>query len=771
MRDTGDTMRDTRTPLEKQLGAEMREHAEGECLSFEQMWAVAQRGHQAPDYHRVMRHIATCTACRRAYLELRAVMQAQGAWAKFKKTSEIEDPLLMVSPARRGSQTGARLGSPREAGGTSRRGAITERVMGIRLPRGLSPFWAPAIGAPIATIALVLWLGTPRGVPDLPVARSLEIFAVLEHLIASVWEMRTPTTAPLLEERLRIAQPLVESQEMRMPPTAPLSEERLRIAQSLAESQATERLSGETLLSRELLSLRIVPSFIHQVEGVFATLLSDSSDRPRSVIQQSQSSLIQLLEPDILQNAAIADTRPTFRWQPVEHAVGYRLQIQEVRSSAVLSETHLDATQTEYHLPPGIALARGGKYELLIIALREGEEAITLQQRFRVFSEDERSKWEWAQQHENTHPLLSAMVYYYYLDRYKDAQRCLQRAQERYGDDAAIKRWLAFVEQRIPPAQGTPAQAIAAAPSPKAIGQEQNADRLAARGVSAGTPSQSALDEPHPELKPLVEEIRNLLAVSKFQDALSKTDDLLLGASVKGDIVSEAYARRFRAFALQEMRQNMPEQLPEAASAWALALALWQEIGDEAYQVEALLGQAYCLWRVSPEQAQALMEEALRLAKGKVKRPLTLTRVLNNAGVSWGLMGQLEAAEQIWLQALTLTETLAPSSLEVARTLNNLGNVAYARGDLARAEQLYQQALVIQERLATNSLLVAQTLHNLGLVAKDRGDLARAEQLLQQALVIYEKLAPNSPRGVDELNALKTLSWARVDLIELDSPL
>jgi hypothetical protein len=78
---------------------------------------------------------------------------------------------------------------------------------------------------------------------------------------------------------------------------------------------------------------------------------------------------------------------------------------------------------------------------------------------------------------------------------------------------------------------------------------------------------------------------------------LPKADELLQQAKAKGDAIGEAYALRFRAFALQEMRKTAPDQLPEVASVWASALALWREIGDEAFQVEALLGQAYCMWR------------------------------------------------------------------------------------------------------------------------------------------------------------------------------
>jgi hypothetical protein len=37
---------------------------------------------------------------------------------KFLKARMNENPLLQVPPAGRGNRTGARLGSPREAGGT-----------------------------------------------------------------------------------------------------------------------------------------------------------------------------------------------------------------------------------------------------------------------------------------------------------------------------------------------------------------------------------------------------------------------------------------------------------------------------------------------------------------------------------------------------------------------------------------------------------------------------------------------------------------------------
>jgi CHAT domain-containing protein/tetratricopeptide (TPR) repeat protein len=280
----------------------------------------------------------------------------------------------------------------------------------------------------------------------------------------------------------------------------------------------------------------------------------------------------------------------------------------------------------------------------------------------------------------------------------------------------------------------------------------------------APTHQDAPAPKPHPELKSLVEEIRTLLGNGKFQDALPKADGLLQQAKAKSDKIGEAYALRFRAFALQVMRKTTPDQLPEVASVWASALALWREIGDEAYQVEALLGQAYCVWRQSSEQAQALLEEALKLAKGEAKRPLALAQALYNAGADWYGVGQLVVAEQLFQRALAIREKLAPNSLDVADTLHNLGNVAANRGDLARAEQLFQQALAIREKLAPNSLQVASTLNNLGNVAFSRGDLARAEQLYQQALAIFDKLAPNSLDVARALGNLGNVARNRGDL-------
>ena len=55
-----------------------------------------------------------------AYFEYAQKVIIPTAWAKFTKTSEIDDPLLKVPPARRGNRTRARF--PSRSGGNLKEG-------------------------------------------------------------------------------------------------------------------------------------------------------------------------------------------------------------------------------------------------------------------------------------------------------------------------------------------------------------------------------------------------------------------------------------------------------------------------------------------------------------------------------------------------------------------------------------------------------------------------------------------------------------------------
>jgi CHAT domain-containing protein/Tfp pilus assembly protein PilF len=265
--------------------------------------------------------------------------------------------------------------------------------------------------------------------------------------------------------------------------------------------------------------------------------------------------------------------------------------------------------------------------------------------------------------------------------------------------------------------------------------------------------------KPHPDLQTLVDAIPDLINERKHENALQQADALLQQATEKGDEIGQAYAHRFRAQALQRLNR-----LEDARQAWERAEALWREIGDGAFLVEALLGRAFCLWRTDEAQAERLVEQALGLAQAERERPLAAAGALNTVGVDFGYAGVLGLAQRCFEGALAIRERLAPNSLDMARTLMGLGTVAFYRGDLEGAQRYLEQALAIRERLAPNSLDMASMLNNLGAVAFDWGDLDLAQRYLEQALAIRERLAPNSLDMAGTLNGLGNVAYRRGDL-------
>jgi CHAT domain-containing protein len=279
----------------------------------------------------------------------------------------------------------------------------------------------------------------------------------------------------------------------------------------------------------------------------------------------------------------------------------------------------------------------------------------------------------------------------------------------------------------------------------------------------APTHQDAPAPEPHPELKPLVEDIRILLRDDKFQDALPKTDELLQQARAKSDKIGEAYALRFRAFALQEMRKTTPDQLPEVASVWASALALWREIGDGALQVEALLGQAYCVWRASPDRLKALVQEALQLAKGEAKRPLAVAEVLQRYGGKLGEeTNRLDTAKRLLEVARAIQERFDPNSFALGITFHRLGFVAANESNPEMARYFYQKAYEIYKRVKPNSLATAEILNNLGATALALGDVDEAEDWLTQARTLYEQVDPDYPKSLGVTRVLNNLGQVAV---------
>ncbi|MCS7301534.1 MAG: hypothetical protein NZ556_08295, partial [Fimbriimonadales bacterium] len=84
-----------RTPLERRLAARLKNTPVGECLSLEQILTLVREGRRAPNYYALMQHVITCTECRQAVLQARALVQAQRpSWARWLQRLALPRPLI-----------------------------------------------------------------------------------------------------------------------------------------------------------------------------------------------------------------------------------------------------------------------------------------------------------------------------------------------------------------------------------------------------------------------------------------------------------------------------------------------------------------------------------------------------------------------------------------------------------------------------------------------------------------------------------------------------
>jgi hypothetical protein len=164
----------------------------------------------------------------------------------------------------------------------------------------------------------------------------------------------------------------------------------------------------------------------------------------------------------------------------------------------------------------------------------------------------------------------------------------------------------------------------------------------------APTHQDAPAPEPHPELKPLVEDIRTLLRDGKLQDALPKADELLQQAKARGDKIGEAYALRFRAFALQEMRQDHTR--PVARSRFGVGVGVGVVARNRRRGVASggVAGSGVlCVACVARTGAGVAGGGAASWRRAKRSVRWRCDSFAYNAGVDWYGVGQLAVAEQL----------------------------------------------------------------------------------------------------------------------------
>jgi len=423
-----------RTPVERQLKRRLRYAPLGECLTFEQFLEVAKRGRRAAGYYELMTHIISCPACRRAYLELRVILQAQR-------------PSLV--------RWLSRLATP-------------------RLPQ-----WALATGFAGVVFAFAVWALYPK--PESNTLLASNPPAPKVHSGAQGNAPTTPPNAQIAElpqnptvpkqkkdqpfnseqkpksgigtatpkkvengERVVIAkkQPSQNGgngSQSQVPQTKQGRSDRTQIAQKEPGTPSTQPSSGiakvrGSPLEQELASVgRLLSQGAESLSRTLASLAQGRAVRGGRSARGVQQ--IPVLRPDLSETALLEETTVTLQWESVEGATRYMVVLRRRDTGETLLEEELPETQTQFQLR---SLASGGEYELILSAPRGERATLKTEIRFRIMSEKQREELRWARQNASEAPLVAGLLLYQ-LERYREAVDALQRAQRKYPNDEEIE--------------------------------------------------------------------------------------------------------------------------------------------------------------------------------------------------------------------------------------------------------------------------------------------------------------------------------------------
>jgi CHAT domain-containing protein/tetratricopeptide (TPR) repeat protein len=159
----------------------------------------------------------------------------------------------------------------------------------------------------------------------------------------------------------------------------------------------------------------------------------------------------------------------------------------------------------------------------------------------------------------------------------------------------------------------------------------------------------------------------------------------------------------------------------------------------------------------SKRNAIAKYREALPLLRSTRNREQEAT-VLNNIGLLYRTLGELNEALEFFNQSLTIRRELGDLRGE-AISLNHLGRVHVALGEIQKGLDLYEQALAL-ERARGSRRTEANTLSNMGAVYYELGEIERALDFYNQSLPLYEAVN-GRPREALALTSIGAIYFSR----------
>lgn len=407
------SIQDRWTPLERRLARRMRHAPIGQCLTFEQFLELAQQGRRAKDYHAHMLHIVSCPACRRAYLELRVLLRLQ-------------------------------------------RPSLARWLKLFNLPN--LPQWALASGVAASVFALALWTFYPRSNNPALVAKRPDAPSRVEVA------QNSQNSPVVTNEGSQPSKPsqggrVVASNNLPIRATRPANEganQRPSTGESGTNGgQKEDEESGEQPPTPEPppppdlteprgnVSPRSLNQRLADASNLFKTPIAEISDALASLTKnqtkrggnKTSTGQVKFIEPDLSESKLLEDNRPLFKWEPVGNATKYVITLKPESGDATI-EDELSPEQTEYR--PPTPLERGKTYTLTIEVVREGLPTLKGKLEFQIMSADDLHDLRVARENMRKHPEASGIVLYR-LQRYREALKAFELAQQRYPDDEEIK--------------------------------------------------------------------------------------------------------------------------------------------------------------------------------------------------------------------------------------------------------------------------------------------------------------------------------------------
>ncbi len=136
-------------------------------------------------------------------------------------------------------------------------------------------------------------------------------------------------------------------------------------------------------------------------------------------------------------------------------------------------------------------------------------------------------------------------------------------------------------------------------------------------------------------------------------------------------------------------------------------------------------------------QAIQKYDEAIKLWQ-KINFKLGVALAFNNAGLSYGAIGEHQKSLEYYQKALPLWREVKQPQGE-SRTLNNIGFVYNNLGQQDKAREYYEQSLKISRDLK-DKIGIALALNNLGLVYAFLGEQQKALDYYQQAQPLFKEI-------------------------------